>query len=88
MYTQELINKLKYCMTILERIKKEILSTDVAGLELVRQDLGIRLADRKQKNRNNIVHGQKHGMPEKKPSVSMPMGMGRYPESEIPIEYK
>lgn len=88
MRTQELLNKLKDCMVILSRIKKEILSTDVAGLDLVRQDLGIRQTHRRDKKQSNIVHGQKHGTPEKKPSVSMPMGLGRYPDSEIPLDYK
>jgi hypothetical protein len=86
MDSPELINKLKNCMLILERIKKEILSADVAGLGLVRQDLGIRLANRKPKKRNDIVYGQKHKTPEKKPHVTMTGGMGRYPQSEIPVE--
>ncbi|MDX1373745.1 MAG: hypothetical protein R3321_14825 [Nitrososphaeraceae archaeon] len=56
------------------------------GLELVREDLGIKYPKRRRKKDSSIVFGQKHGAHKENPGVTTPGdGQGDFPQSEVPI---
>lgn len=71
----ELLEKLRDAAGKLQRLSKEITSSAVPGLLLVREDLGIR------RKPMSIVHGQKHKQTRNNNPITMPSdGQGQFPE--------
>ena len=78
----DVLDRLRDVAGKLQRVQKEIMSMDVPGLELTRQDLGIR---RKNKNNFRFEHGQKHYQPKINNKITTPGdGQGEYPLGTIP----
>lgn len=68
----EIIAKLRDLCGKVSCLKKEIMSAEVPGLLLTREDLGIRLANSKKQK----AHGQVHKQPTNTNSITAPSGMG------------
>ncbi len=79
----EILGTLRNVAGRLQVIQKEMMSMDVPGLHLTREDLGIR---RPKKNKNeSYIHGQKHYSPRINNKVTTPGdGQGQYSTGTTP----
>lgn len=77
------LNKLRDVAGKLQLVQKEIMSMNVPGLELTREDLGVR---RPKKNKDfRFEHGQKHYQPKLNNGITTPGdGQGQYPQGTTP----
>ena len=79
---QEILSTLRDVAGQIKIIQKEILSMDVPGLQLVRQDLGIKRTNYK---KQKPIHGQMQSQPRINNLITMPGdGQGEYPTGTIP----
>ena len=66
----EVLGKLRDISGVLQRLSKEITSTNVPGLSLVREDLGVRTP--KKRKRKDVAYGQKHKEPIVRNKITLP----------------